>query len=301
MSNPVFVSDRDRGLLRFLEMTPATAVQVRKASVTFSDEPFRDERRTRERLQALTAAGLVQASRAAVGGGGLMHYYRLTVAGCRALNPDERVQVGRSHLSEIAPTRFRHAMITTDVIVHTLIACQNARIRVLKFHGDGRLTLAVGEHRQQPDCHFQFEQSGRVFNVLFEIDNATEPIDSARPQSIDAKLRGYEAYQDWVWENWKRAGAVSPRPYFRVVFLTTGIERAMHVLWWARRCARNPDRRLCYASTQEAYFAEPRAVTAPLFNDHHGNWQSLVNLHPSSCSLREPVRVSSPLARSGPV
>src|SRR4029077_1245705 len=114
------------------------------------------------------------------------------------------------------------------------------------------------------------------------------PIDSRRPQSIDAKLRGYEAYQDWVLANWRRAAAPRPKPYFRVVFLTKGSDRALHILHWARHCAHNPDRRLCYASTQETYLAEPHAVTAPIFNDHDGCWQSLVNLHPTSRFVREP-------------
>ncbi len=298
MSNAVVLSERDLSLLRLLEMTLATAAQLRKASITFPGEPFRDERRVRERLQTLAAAELVRAWPAAVSGGGLMHYYRLTAVGFRSIHPDHPDAPARTLVSEIAPSRFQHAMATAEIIVHTIVACHESRVRILRYHGDGRLTLAAGAYVQQPDCHFQFEQGERIFNVLFEVDNATEPIDSTRASSIKAKLLGYEAYQDWVWDNWRRGGRQGPRPYFRVVFLTRGAERAVHILWCAKQCARNSARRLCYAGTQDAYLSDPRAVTTPLLNDHHGGWQSLVNVHPSSIILRSPIRLTSPPVRS---
>lgn len=296
MSQPVILSKRDLALLGLLEMTPATAAQVRKASVTFPVEPFRDERRVRERLQALASAGLVRSFPSAVSGGGLLHYYRLTTDGFRILQPEVDQAPPRTLISEVAPSRFRHAMATAEVIVHTLVSCHEAHVRILQYHGDGKLLLTIGEYRQQPDCHFQLEQAGRFFNVLFEIDNATEPLDSPREHSIRTKLLGYEAYQDWVMRCWQEHGRQGPRPYFRVVFLTLGTGRANHILWLAGQCARNKDRRLCYAATQDEYLAEPRAVTTPLFNDHHGHWQSLVNVTPSAPFLRAPVRLAPLLA-----
>jgi Replication-relaxation len=298
MPQGVILSNRDRELLSLLEMTPVTAAQIRKASVTFSEEPFRDERRVRERLQTLAESEYVQNYPAAIPGGGLMNYYRLTSAGYRMLHPDSTANPPRTLISEVAPSRLAHAMATAEIIVHTLVAAHSARVRVLKYHGDGKLTLSAGEYRQQPDCHFQLECSGKVFNLLFEVDNATEPLDSNREQSIRTKLLGYECYQDWVMRNWHDHGQVGERPAFRVVFLTKGVERARHILWLARVCARNPDRRLCYVATQETFLAEPWAVTAPIVNDHHGGWQSLVDLHPTSRYLREPIRLTPPLARA---
>lgn len=296
MSHPVILSKRDLALLGLLEMTPATAAQIRKASVTFSGEPFHDERRVRERMQTLAEAELVQGFPAAVSGGGMMHYYRLTPDGFRSLYPDGGHAPPRMLVSEVAPSRFQHAMVTAEVIVQTLVACNATNVRILQYHGDGKLTLAIGEYRQQPDCHFQLEHGGTLFNVLFEIDNATEPLDSPREHSVKTKLMGYESYQDWVLRNWKQHGASGPRPGFRVVFLTRGVHRAHHILWLARQCARNPSRRLCYAATQDAYLAELQAVTSPMFNDHHGCWQCLANLHPSAPFLRAPVRLTPPLA-----
>ena len=40
------------------------------------------------------------------------------------------------------------------------------------------------------------------------------------------------------------------------------------------------------------------AVTAPIFNDHHGHWQALVNAQPTSRFLREPVRLTAPVAHA---
>lgn len=296
MAQGVILSERDHALLRLLDATPATAAQIRKASVTFGGEPFRDERRVRERMQALTAAGLIRSWPAALPGGGLMAYYRLTLEGFRAAFPGVQEAPPRTGLQEIAPSRLRHAMTTADVIAHTLVASHERGVRVQRILGDGRLTLEVGEYRQQPDFHIQLGSAGRCFNLVFEIDNATEPLDSRREQSIRTKILGYETYQDWVLRLWKESGASGNRPGFRVVFLTTGAERARHILWLAGELAANRDRRLVYASTQDVYLGEPLAVTEPIFNDHVGHWQALVNPQPSSRFLREPVRLSRPVA-----
>lgn len=191
MPQDVVLSPRDLALLRLLDLTPATAVQIRKASVTFGDEPFRDERRVRDRMQALADAGLVRSFPAAIPGGGVMRHYRLTQEGFRSAFPEVVDNPSRVSLNEIAPSRLRHAMI-----VHTLVACHERGVRVQRTLGDGRLTLAIGENRQQPDFHVQLGFAGRTFNLVFEIDNATEPLDSHREQSIRTKILGYETYQD---------------------------------------------------------------------------------------------------------
>ena len=160
------------------------------------------------------------------------------------------------------------------------------------------MTLQVGEYRQQPGFHFQLSCAGRVFNVVFEIDNGTEPLDSLREHSIRTKIVGYETYQDWALQLWKESGEIGPRPAFRVVFLTTGMDRVNHILWLAKELAKNPGRRLVYATTQDAYLGEPHAVTQPILNDHHGCWQAIVNTQPSSQFLREPVRLMPPVAPS---
>ena len=298
MSQPVILGNRDLALLGLLEMAPVTAVQIQKASGTFPEEGFRDERRARERLQTLAEAGLVRAFPAAVSGGGLTQYYRLSPAGYHALHPDDAQQPARTLFSEISPSRFQHAMAAAALVVHMIVTCQVANVRIAKYHGDGKITLAAGEYRQQPDAHFQLEHGGRTFNTLFEVDNATEPIDSPREQSIRTKLLGYETYQNWVLAGWKRQPTGDPPPRFRVVFLTKSDTRAKHILWLAGQLAEHKERRLVLAGTQDAFLAEPRAVTSPILLDHHGEWRSLVDLHPSSQFLREPVRITPPVAHA---
>ena len=53
----------------------------------------------------------------------------------------------------------------------------------------------------------------------------------------------------------------------------------------------NRDRRLCNAATQDEFLAESDPVRSPLFLDHFGCWQALVNPHPTSRFNREPVRI----------
>src|SRR4029078_6115414 len=105
----------------------------------------------------------------------------------------------------------------------------------------------------------------RMLNVFFEIDQATESVDSAADQSIRQKLLGYEAYQDMVWQGWKQSGGQGMRPYFKIAFLTTSTPRSYHVLALAGTVARNRDRRLCYAATQEEFLAEDDSIRAPVF------------------------------------
>lgn len=298
MTQTINISGRDMSLLRFLDLTPATAAQIRKVSVTFNGVPFRDKRRVRERMQTLADAGLVKSWPAAIPGGGLMSYFRLTLEGYRVACPESVDSPPRTSLNEIAPSRMRHAMATADAIVHTLVACHERGVQVQRTLGDGRLTLQVGEHRQQPDFHLQLCYGGKVFNIVFEIDNATEPLDSHREQSIRTKILGYETYQDWVLRLWKESNAHGERPGFRVVFLTRGTNRANHILWLARELARNKDRRLVYATTQDFYAGEPLAATQPIVNDHHGGWQALVDLQPTSRFAREPIRLTPPVAQS---
>src|SRR5260370_13973574 len=125
----------------------------------------------------------------------------------------------------------------------------------------------------------------------------TEPIDSLREQSIRSKMLGYEAYQDSVLHSWRQHRPPDPAPRFRVVFLTKTETRVKHILWMAGDLARNNDRHLCLAATQDEFLQESYATTRPILLDHHGRWQSLVALYPSSQFLREPVWLSPPVAQ----
>lgn len=287
----IHLSLRDRDLLLLLERTPATSPLIVKASATFAGEPFRDERRARERLQGLTGEGLARAWALAQPGGGVTKCYKLTPHGFAALYGAEIALPPRAYFQDIPLSRLEHTLSLAEVIVHTFVAAHQHRVKVTKFHRENELTLTAGQFTHQPDCHVQLRSGGKTFNVLFELDRSTESVDSYSEQSIRQKILGYEAYQDLVWQQWKSTGEQPPRPYFRVAFLTLSTERAYHILTLARSLAQNPDRRLCYAATLDSYLASSDAVREPLFLDHHGGWQSLVNLHPTTVAIRTRVRL----------
>ena len=285
------LSPRDQTLLQLLDRTPATAIQIRTASCTFPEHPFLSERRVRERMQALQKLKLVSSFSLAVSGGGLANYYKLAPEGYRMVHGGEAELPQRSFFAELPPSRLMHTLELADVIVHALAAAHTHRIKLTSFHRENELTLQVGEQQTVPDCHMQFVASRKTFNVLFELDRSTEALESAALNSIRRKLLAYEAYQDYSWALWTQAGASGPRPYFRVVFLTASVARAYHMLALARECARNPNRHLCYATTLDQYLAEANALLSPLFLDHHGRWQALVNVYSSAPFIRVPVRI----------
>jgi protein involved in plasmid replication-relaxation len=295
MTNAVILSARDQSLLRLLAHTPATTPLILKASETFLGEPFHDERRVRERLQTLADSGLIRAFPATHGVGGPVNWYKLTAEGYRTMHGAEAALPHRSRFEAIPPSRFLHTHTLAEIIVHVLVAAHRDRCTIRFFQGDGEARIEVASHTFYPDCFFQFGLAGKQFNAYFEIDQSTESIDSSAEQSIRTKLLNYEAYQDSLVVWWKGQRERVPRPYFRVVLLTRSQERANHILWLAQNCARNPDRHLVYATTQDTYLTELRALQSPLFLDHHGRWQSLVNLHPSSNFQRTPVRLNRPV------
>jgi len=288
--------DRDRAVLTLLDRTPASTAQILKASVTFCGAPFHDERRVRERLQTLARAGLVRRFQLPLPAGGSTNYYKLTSGGFRLLYGSDAVLPHRRTFTAVPLARLQHTNTLAEVIVHMFVSAHKFQIRVVRFFRENALTLRAGRYKQQPDCAAQLNAGGKAFNVLVEIDNSTESVDSNAHQSIRRKILGYEAYQDQVLAAWKRSGHRPPRPYFRVVFLTRSIERAYHILLLARELAKNRDRRLCYAATQDAYLAERDALRAPLLLDHHGQWQAVVDLHPSAPFTRAPVRLPDEMA-----
>jgi hypothetical protein len=299
MANHGLLSEHDLALLRLLHHTPATTPLLLKASSTFPGGAFRDERRVRERLQTLASFGLVRAFPGAQGVGAPVNWYKLTLEGFRTLHGGSRDPPHRSKFGATSPSRFEHTRVLAEVIVHIFVAAHDHHIAVPYFFGDGEQTIEGAGQSQRPDCFFRFAHCGRHFNIMFEVDQATEPLDSEAANALRQKILIYEAHQDSVWQWWKQSGRHAPRPYFRVAFLTTSMERAAHSLWLAQECARNSDRHLCYAASQELFLASKDPLQSPLFNDHHGRWQALVNVQPTSHFARTPIRLAPPMTTIG--
>jgi hypothetical protein len=293
MANTLGLSARDESLLRLLCWTPGTTALLLRASDAFEGGRFGDERRLRERLQKLDSLGFVRSWSSGHAGGGLMNYYKLTPAGYTHVYGSDVESPPRAFFGEVSPSLFEHTFRLAEAIVETLRACHQRRVTIERFYRENELTFSVGNETVQPDCFFRFAAGGRHFNLAFEIDQSTESVDSVAVSSIRRKLLSYHAYQEFVLDQWRTSGKTWEKPRLRVVFLTRTVARAHHILSLARETNPTPARRLVYSATQASFIADPDPLHAPVFLDHHGHWQSLIDLHPTSRHRREPVRITA--------
>jgi hypothetical protein len=275
-----------------LSWTPATTALLQRASATFDGGGFGDERRLRERLQALCAAGFARAWPMAQAGGGLQNYYKLTPLGFDLIRGGEEEQPSRVFFATVSPSLVVHTFRLAEAIVTTLCACHARRVTIDRFIRENELAFTAGDRQVQPDCFFRLSSAGRVFNLAFEIDNSTASVDAPAGNSIRHKLGTYQSYQDLVLSQWLRGGKRWERPRFRVVFLTPSITRAHHILTLAAAFAPNRPRRLVYAAPFDYYACDRDPLHAPIFLDHLGHWQSLVDLHPTAPYFKMPVRLA---------
>jgi hypothetical protein len=138
------LSGRDLAILRLLDHTPASTQLILKASATFADEPFRDERRVRERLQCLTSMRLLRSFSAPQGIGGLANWYTLTADGYRYLHGKDAHIPQRTKFEPVSASRFHHTQVLAEVSVHIITAAHARRITVSHFLGDRELTIEEG-------------------------------------------------------------------------------------------------------------------------------------------------------------
>jgi len=292
MSNRVNLSPRDLSLLQLLSWTPATTALLLHASDAFEGGRFLDERRLRERLQSLGGEGIVRAWSTAHAGGGLQNYYKLTPMGFELLYGVATPKPSRAFFTDVSPSLFEHTFRLAEVIVAVVRAAHARRVTIERFDRENELTFAVGDRQGQTDCFFRLVSAGRPFNLAFEVDESTESIDSHAVNSIRSKLGVYLEYQELVLSQWLAAGRTWERPRLRVVFLTRSVERAYHILAQAAQITRNRSRRLVYAATHEGFLAATEPLHAPILLDHLGEWQALVDLHPTTRFRKEPVRLA---------
>ncbi|MBI2806039.1 MAG: hypothetical protein HYX68_13750 [Planctomycetes bacterium] len=295
MSTLVNLSPRDVSLLRLLSWTPATTALLFRASSAFEGEPFINERRLRERLQSLCGAGAVRFWPMAQAGGGLQNYYKLTPLGFDMTCGIEAPRPSRAFFAEVSPSLVVHTFRLAEAIVETFRACSARRVTIERFIRENELAFTAGDKQVQPDCFFRLAAARRLFNLAFEIDNSMASVDANATNSIRQKLTTYERYQEMLLSQWLAAGKKWERPRFRVVFLTQSISRAYHILALASEIARTPSRRLVYAAPLDTFVTDSDPLFASLFLDHAGNWQSLVNLHPTAPCLKAPVRLAKPV------
>jgi len=49
-----------------------------------------------------------------------------------------------------------------------------------------------------------------------------------------------------------------------------------------------------YAAAFDTFVTDSDPLMAPLFLDHSGQWQALIDLHPTALFCKEPVRLERP-------
>ena len=128
---------------------------IAKFAATFdlpeNEEPFRDERRVRERLQVLNRAGLVRSSTIATSGGGVANWYRLTTHGYRLLYGEQAALPRKTLFEPIKVSRQEHTVHLAESIVHTLVAAEFARIQTVEYRRENGAMVGVElEGRGEP-------------------------------------------------------------------------------------------------------------------------------------------------------
>ena len=256
---------------------------------------------------------LVRAFPATQGVGGPVNWYKLTPEGYRYLHGTDTDTPHRTRFEPMPPSRFHHT--------------QSPRRDHRSYPGRGAPRADCGctilrrrrtGHRRRmgtckyPDCYFQLEQAGRQFNLMLEVDQATEPLDSVSAHAVREKLLVYEAHQDDVWQWWKQQGRNQHRPYFRVVFLTTSAERRIaHPVAGPRMCCATRIGISVMPHPSTTFLGTTNALTSPLFQRPprpmavacQSASELAVRSHagppvPASGNPRHPLILSPPLPRS---
>lgn len=283
---------RVKDILRLLDRTPLPADLILQASETFGtlddrDDGFSNVRRVREKMQQLAARKLVSVEEYTLVHRGAVNFYQLAPDGYRMLLGRDPPPSHRKFFRPVAKLNWEHTYANAKVIVKTLVSAYRAGIRISSFCRERELILEAGGHRVEPDHFFQFQTSGRVFNQLVEVDRNTETLDSLNPRAWRQRILGYDAYQDRLLAGRRK----EPQRRLRVTFLTTTIEHAYNFLALVGHLLGNRRRVLFYAATIDAYLNDRDPLRNPIFLDHRGRFQALVNIHPGSLFIRDPVQL----------
>lgn len=279
------ITPRDLELLAALDYAPLTARQLQKLSETWAT-PFGSVRLVRERLQRLAAAKLVTSHPYSIMQPGQPELYAvLTRRGFQLVHGPDVEPTTKGCFSPVALARQPHQRALSDFIVHTAWGAWQSEIRLLSFYRENTIRLDAGGQSVYPDSSFVLSRGNESFRFYVEIDNGSERVQSQRDaDSIERKIRTYEAYQDLV-----------PTSRFRVVFVSArdSAPRLQHILGLAGRIARDSNRTLFYGITQTRFLTSPYAVTSPIFWDPRGRTQSLIPDIPVATLLQSQVLLTA--------
>lgn len=277
------VTPRDYDLFRALDHVPLTALQLLKFSRTFAP-PFTEERRVRECLQVLAAAGRVHRWQYATAGPGSLNYYTFAPLGYQLLHGPKAPRPPKGTFAEVGIARQLHTYSLAEFVVHTAVAAHEARVTFTGYCRENSLCLRVGDELLWPDGAFQLLVADQEYDFFVEVDNGTERLRSSRDtDSWEKKIRLYDRFQD-----------SSGRRFRVLVVCTRNSERVQHILDLAAGTQRLPQRSLCYGIGLPDYLASPVPLSSPCFRDHRGKPVSLL------WPLARPVAVPTRQAAEAP-
>jgi hypothetical protein len=260
------LTPRDLDILTALDHCPLTALQLLTFSQTFAT-PFTTERRVRERLHQLCAAGRVRRWQYATAGQGAPNYYTLSLLGYRLLHGDEARPPTKRYFDPVAIARQHHTSSLADFIVHTATSAHRLDIPMTGFCRENTIAIHSGDDVIYPDCAFLLVPPGRSeLRFFVELDNSTERLRSTTDSdNWQRKLSIYEA----------RADAMPDRRFRLLVITTRSRGRLDNILRLAAESSRNAYRSLVYGVHLPAYLAQTEGVSARCFTDHRGRAVSL--------------------------
>lgn len=256
---PALVTARDMEIFAALEKHPLTALQLLKLSHTFN-QSFTDERRVRERLQALVTSKLVRQFRYVIAGPGAPSYYLLSPEGFALRRGWNAPAPSKRSFHELTASRQFHAFSLADFLVHYQVAAHAHGHTFMDFEREHACRLQIGDDSIFPDAGFRMQlDRGVVFRYYVELDNSTERVRSTSvPDTWQRKLQLYERY------------AVAGGERFRVLIVTTrSQERLEHLLSFADELSGNKQRSLFCGTYLPTFLAASSPLDDACFLDSH--------------------------------
>ena len=166
LSNNLLLTARDLEILTALDRCPLTAEQLLKLSRSFA-APFTSERRVRERLQQLAAAGQVRRWLYATAGRGALGYYTLSRLGHQLLRADEAAPAPKRAFGPVGIARQFHALRLADFIVHTATSAPRTGLKLAGFYRENALRLTVGSESLYSGLRVPARHPVRVSLLVF--------------------------------------------------------------------------------------------------------------------------------------
>ena len=268
----VRIGKRDLELLLNIDRCPLTSEQLFQIAAV-SPSPFSDVSDLRRRLRQLRKAGLIHGWPYAIATTGRSPiYFKLTRDGYRFLHGDTAALPRRRHFEAISPGHHHHTLSLSKLLVHLLLHCAKHGHRIEHYARENSVKLEAEPFTIYPDGAFVLRrQDGRTFPFCVELDNGTERVRSKLDvESIERKLRGYEAHQ-------AQFDAHDADRYLVLLVTTRSRLRLEHMLMLASGILREPNRTVFLGADLDSLLqVDPFSSAA--FEDHRGLKRVLVPL-----------------------